>query len=105
MWMGLGGYHQQQTRHKAPLTPMCYTTCCLHPTAPAGEKPITYDREWRMHMPNPNLLRVDVGSGPDAIPRALVELVSDCGAYGPEQRPSMREVRGDSGPPLGSSVH
>lgn len=57
-----------------------------------GEKPITYDREWRMHMPNPNLLRVPVGTGPDAIPRTLVDLVSDCGAYSPDQRPSMREV-------------
>lgn len=47
-----------------------------------------------MHMPNPNLLRVPVGSGPDAIPRSLVDLVSDCGAYSPEQRPSMRQVRG-----------
>jgi hypothetical protein len=45
-----------------------------------------------MHMPNPNLLRVSVGSGPDAIPRSLVDLVSDCGSYSPDQRPSMREV-------------
>ena len=57
-----------------------------------GEKPIVYDREWRMHMPNPNLLRVTAGTGPDAIPRSLVDLVYDCGAYQPEQRPSMREV-------------
>jgi hypothetical protein len=59
----------------------------------AGEKPIVYDREWRMHMPNPNLLRVSVGSGPDAIPAALVDLVADCGEYSPAKRPSMREVR------------
>jgi hypothetical protein len=62
------------------------------PAACVGEKPITYDREWRMHMPNPNLLHVSVGSGPDTIPRSLVDLVSDCGSYSPDQRPSMREV-------------
>jgi len=83
---------------------VCCTTCFWQTTAAAGEKPIVYDREWRMHMPNPNLLRVNVGSGPDAIPRTLVDLVYDCGAYGPEQRPSMREVRGHSGPLVGSLV-
>lgn len=66
----------------------------LLPSMAAGEKPIVYDREWRMHMPNPNLLRVPVGSGPDAIPATLVDLVADCGEYSPAKRPSMREVRG-----------
>lgn len=71
-----------------------------HPST-TGEKPIVYDREWRTHVPNPNLLRVNVGSGADAIPTALTDLVWDCGAYSPEQRPSMREVsragRGEQG--------
>jgi hypothetical protein len=85
-----------------PLDVCCYRcsrpVCVSVATAAAcwlscsGEKPIVYDREWRMHMPNPNLLRVTAGSGPDDIPRSLVDLVYDCGAYQPEQRPSMREV-------------
>lgn len=55
-----------------------------------GEKPIVYDREWRMHVPNPNIMRVDRSAD---VPKALADLVWDCGAYMPKDRPSMREVR------------
>ena len=57
-----------------------------------GGKPIIYDREWRMHVPNPDLMRVDRAGGVEEVPRALADLVWDCGAYYPKDRPSMREV-------------
>ncbi|WIA36883.1 hypothetical protein OEZ86_008132 [Tetradesmus obliquus] len=57
-----------------------------------GGKPIVYDREWRMHMPNPDLLRCDRVGGEEEPPRALQDLVWSCGSYSAKDRPSMREV-------------
>lgn len=57
-----------------------------------GEKPIVYDREWRMHVPNPDLLRVDRTGGVEEVPKPLADLVWDCGSYNAKDRPSMREV-------------
>ncbi|KAF6263448.1 hypothetical protein COO60DRAFT_411169 [Scenedesmus sp. NREL 46B-D3] len=57
-----------------------------------GSKPIVYDREWRKHAPNPDLLRCDRTGGAEEPPRALQDLVWDCGSYSPQDRPSMREV-------------
>eukprot|EP00775_Hariotina_reticulata_P009811 gene9811-9969_t len=54
-----------------------------------GQKPIVYDREWRMHVPNPDLLRLDGISGGVDVPRALADLVLDCGAYRAADRPHM----------------
>lgn len=83
--------YKRATMQHASRSPS-HILLCLRRVCPPGEKPIVYDREWRMHMPNPNLLRVSTGSGPDAIPATLVDLVADCGEYSPAKRPSMREV-------------
>jgi hypothetical protein len=47
-----------------------------------------------MHVPNPDLLRLDGMAGLTDVPRALVDLVFDCGSYSAADRPSMEEVRG-----------
>ena len=61
-----------------------------------GLKPITYDREWRMHLPNPRLLCFDAH-----IPRALRELACDCALDDYKSRPEMEEVGGGRGLGMG----
>jgi hypothetical protein len=57
-----------------------------------GLKPIAYDREWRMHMPNPRLLCFDAH-----IPRELQDIACDCAKDDYKSRPGMEEVGGLSG--------
>lgn len=52
-----------------------------------GLKPIEYDPEWHMHMPNPLLLVFS-----NEVPLEIQQIAVDCCRDDPAARPTMKEV-------------